>query len=564
MAGPPPSGGAAQSAGGAAGPPPGRGAAQSAGGVAGAPPSGGAVQSAGSSVGPPPGGDAAQPAGGTAGPSPGGSAAAQPSGQGAAGPSGREAAGLAASEAADVPYCFFCPICKDKPCVLIGDATACTIQARYYSGTPITTIDETLATVPRGEQQSRPQRCFCTSLGSSAAAAGERKECMLLLAKLSAHLAPRASSSAGSRRGSSSRAAGSADSEWTASDAARLEQLAAPYGGARFAREVSNLCSSGVLGREGKKALARLVASLATESPVLSYLPARPAAALQECLAAGMDAELSSAAWAALESDAPVVAGALETLGGGAGQPLPAAMRGLLQTLCGRSALCCQGPGVPPLAGRRRAPSCLSDECLQTGICCGLPEVRGRPAYAADSTATGTGGGSKSDCNHAFHGGGGKTGGVFTWFCEHGVCYGFYMIQAAEGRNEAFSFLTKFFVEAPRIVVYDFACALQEYCLNRAPEFFKGTLFVVDKFHWGGHSSCARSYSPFLYSRLRSVNTSIAEQCNAALKMIRSSTSRMAQVSFMLVVRFFLDAWNRKKIARFMQLVEAGAVAASS
>ena len=107
------------------------------------------------------------------------------------------------------------------------------------------------------------------------------------------------------------------------------------------------------------------------------------------------------------------------------------------------------------------------------------------------------------------------------------MCYGFYMIPKAEGRNEAFSFLTSYFQEAPRLVVYDFGCALQEYCLNRAPQFFKNTQFVVDKFHWSGHSSCARSYSPFLYSRLERVNTSIAEQCNAALKKIKGSITRM-------------------------------------
>ena len=42
------------------------------------------------------------------------------------------------------------------------------------------------------------------------------------------------------------------------------------------------------------------------------------------------------------------------------------------------------------------------------------------------------------------------------------VCYGFFIIDRAEGRNEAFSFLTKYFTEAPEYVVYDFACALQE------------------------------------------------------------------------------------------------------
>ena len=72
---------------------------------------------------------------------------------------------------------------------------------------------------------------------------------------------------------------------------------------------------------------------------------------------------------------------------------------------------------------------------------------------------------------------------------------------------------------------------------------------MVDRFHWLGHSACAKSYNPGLFSMLNRVNSSIMEQCNAALALIKGSVTRMTQVSFMLSVRFFLDAWNRKKVA---------------
>jgi hypothetical protein len=48
--------------------------------------------------------------------------------------------------------------------------------------------------------------------------------------------------------------------------------------------------------------------------------------------------------------------------------------------------------------------------------------------------------------------------------------------------------------KAPEVVVYDFACQLHEYCLNREPEYYKHTLFVIDKLHQWNHSDCSLAY----------------------------------------------------------------------
>lgn len=88
-----------------------------------------------------------------------------------------------------------------------------------------------------------------------------------------------------------------------------------------------------------------------------------------------------------------------------------------------------------------------------------------------------------------------RTGEIFCWYCRHEICYGCYIMPNAEGRNEAFSFLYKYFAVAPKVVVYDFSCALQDYCLTRQPHHFRDTLFLADKFHWFGHTACSRTYS---------------------------------------------------------------------
>lgn len=53
--------------------------------------------------------------------------------------------------------------------------------------------------------------------------------------------------------------------------------------------------------------------------------------------------------------------------------------------------------------------------------------------------------------------------------------------------------IVNFFFLAPRLIVYDNACNLHSYALNRDPVFFKNTQFLVDRLHWRDHTG-----KPFL------------------------------------------------------------------
>jgi hypothetical protein len=81
----------------------------------------------------------------------------------------------------------------------------------------------------------------------------------------------------------------------------------------------------------------------------------------------------------------------------------------------------------------------------------------------------------------------------FTCLCEHAVVYASWIVKGSEGRNDPFTFLTCYLKQAPDIVVYDFACGLMEYCLNRAPDYFKYCRFVVDRFHVDNHVGCSKA-----------------------------------------------------------------------
>lgn len=57
-------------------------------------------------------------------------------------------------------------------------------------------------------------------------------------------------------------------------------------------------------------------------------------------------------------------------------------------------------------------------------------------------------------------------------------------MSRSEGRNDPFTVLKTYLPNPPELVIYDFACALEEYCLNRDPHWFRNTKFVIDRFHW--------------------------------------------------------------------------------
>ena len=57
---------------------------------------------------------------------------------------------------------------------------------------------------------------------------------------------------------------------------------------------------------------------------------------------------------------------------------------------------------------------------------------------------------------------------MFLWFCpKHGHCYGFHIGNGSGGQKDAAYSLYTHLPEAPEILLYDFTCGLEEYCLKR-------------------------------------------------------------------------------------------------
>ena len=128
---------------------------------------------------------------------------------------------------------------------------------------------------------------------------------------------------------------------------------------------------------------------------------------------------------------------------------------------------------------------------------------------------------------------------MFTWFCKHGICYCFFIIPHAEGRNEAFSCLSKNFVVAPKLVVYDFACALQDYCLNRQPEHFKNTTFLEDRFHWANFPF---SVSAFQSPLRPSCSNSVDREDLTPARLLGAAILRLVLVASSQILLLALEA----------------------
>lgn len=144
------------------------------------------------------------------------------------------------------------------------------------------------------------------------------------------------------------------------------------------------------------------------------------------------------------------------------------------------------------------------------------------------------------------------TGGIMVPWCTHSVAYGFHCIPISEGRDDVFSALYTRWEKAPRVIIYDFACALQPYCMLREPEFFQNSLFVIDKFHAADHTKCCPSSFLSTYEKTDSryvyTNSSAGESGNGGLGRIRKSVRYMSQEHAIVFTKVFLSIWNRLRI----------------
>ncbi|XP_066277571.1 uncharacterized protein [Branchiostoma lanceolatum] len=171
-------------------------------------------------------------------------------------------------------------------------------------------------------------------------------------------------------------------------------------------------------------------------------------------------------------------------------------------------------------------------------LVCGLPRFAMNEARKRKET---------DSCRKESYGHPSLTPGLFTLFCPHGVCFGFEVMRSCESPQHPFEIIRTRFKTAPRTIVYDNACQLHRYVMNRDPHFFKKTQFLVNRFHWKGHVGCSLGYCMDSYSAsvdIRTINSQVNEQANSGLARMKSQLSYMKPPNFMFHASLFLAVRN--------------------
>lgn len=118
-------------------------------------------------------------------------------------------------------------------------------------------------------------------------------------------------------------------------------------------------------------------------------------------------------------------------------------------------------------------------------------------------------------------------------------------------------------VPAPDVIVYDNACHLADYALNREPDWIRLSRLVIDRLHFANHvKQCSEGFDMRIYSKLANINSEVkwfyvyvqcvlcltweqvCEQMNSLLKLHARFTRQMTQEHFMIHMRNVLFERN--------------------
>ena len=152
--------------------------------------------------------------------------------------------------------------------------------------------------------------------------------------------------------------------------------------------------------------------------------------------------------------------------------------------------------------------------------------------------------------------------------CELSITYSFELMLGHESPRHFFKFLMNRKVNFKKLdgVVFDFACGLQRYALNREPENFQYLRFLVDGCHFqgqkklrkpdsrsgrSGHLGCSSGYNWSLYKQHSSVaevgargNSQGREQMHAVLDKLGRSLRQKNYYNFMHYMKTFFSIRN--------------------
>ena len=183
--------------------------------------------------------------------------------------------------------------------------------------------------------------------------------------------------------------------------------------------------------------------------------------------------------------------------------------------------------------------SSVTEELLRTGVCF--------PGRKAIRIVCG------SLCNHPpslrcfkFYLNNRRTGaGVCCFWCaDHSVALGFVVLPKSESLEIVYNTLVTRFPVMPQIIIYDNGCNLSEYCLNRSPQLFADTIFLVDAFHYAGHTNCSASFNSKRSGIMDDLSSVLHEHKNATLAKSKIPAMYMRYDTFVFMFKVMISSMN--------------------
>ena len=136
---------------------------------------------------------------------------------------------------------------------------------------------------------------------------------------------------------------------------------------------------------------------------------------------------------------------------------------------------------------------------------------------------------------------------LVTCACSKRRCYHGHFMDQHESVQSPFDILTgRFPGGCPPFVIYDNACHLLMYCMQREPSWFWRCRFVVDRFHEPNHvSSCSSSLhaSSYMSGPLSAANSEAVEQLNKVLRARLETRLRFMNLNHAVVALLVFLFW---------------------
>ena len=122
------------------------------------------------------------------------------------------------------------------------------------------------------------------------------------------------------------------------------------------------------------------------------------------------------------------------------------------------------------------------------------------------------------------------------------------VLPSAESLEMVYTTIITRFPIIPKVIVYDNACNLSEYCLNRNPNLFKDSVFLVDAFHYKSHTNCSHSYDSANSLCMAGLSSGLHEQKNRYLAKNKINCIFMGVITFMYYFKGLLALMNYKEL----------------